>query len=79
MARHEPKMPAAPKPASARPKMRTFMFGATPQTREPSSKSVMADMKTHFVGAIDRAPPKNRISPALLQIDWEKQAARMLT
>jgi hypothetical protein len=42
MERQEPKMPAAPTPANARPKMRTFMVGATPQISEPTSKITMA-------------------------------------
>lgn len=40
MAMQEPKIPAAPTPAKARPKMSTFMFGATPQMRDPSSNMV---------------------------------------
>lgn len=64
MAMHEPNIPAAPTPLNARPNMRTFMFGATPQTKDPTSKRVTAAMKTHLVGAMERTPPKNRMNPA---------------
>lgn len=43
------KIPAAPTPANARPKIRTLAELATPQTREPSSKRATATMNTHFV------------------------------
>ena len=46
------KIPAAPAPAMARPRMRTRMLGATPQTREPSSKMETASMMTCFEGNI---------------------------
>lgn len=45
-----PKMPAAPTPASARPKMRTSMDGATAQTSEPTSKMTTVQRKTYFEG-----------------------------
>jgi len=36
------KMPADPRPATARPMMRAVEFGAAPQTAEPISKMAMA-------------------------------------
>jgi hypothetical protein len=38
MVRHPEKIPPAPRPAIALPTMKTVLFGATPQIREPSSK-----------------------------------------
>ena len=50
MIRYAPeKIPAEPKPAMARPTMRAVLLGATPQTREPSSKITMAARKTHLM------------------------------
>lgn len=46
------KMPVPPAPASARPKMRTFMLGATPQMREPSSNTTTAKSVMCFAGKI---------------------------
>ena len=43
------KMPADPKPAIARPRMRAVELGATPQTKEPSSKMPMAVKKVHLM------------------------------
>lgn len=42
--------PAAPTPVMARPTMRALLFGATPQTREPTSKMNMASRKLGFSG-----------------------------
>ena len=41
MVRMEMNMPEAPMPWNARPKMRTFMLGATPQMSDPTSKMKM--------------------------------------
>jgi hypothetical protein len=41
-------IPAPPKPAIARPKMKAVGFGATPHIKLPSSKSAMATMKYIF-------------------------------
>lgn len=57
IAMHDPNIPAAPTPAKARPKMRTFMLGATPQMREPISKRTTAVMKTILVGVMEITPP----------------------
>jgi hypothetical protein len=43
-------MPAAPRPAMARPTMSTVLLGATPQMREPSSKINMEIRKLIFSG-----------------------------
>jgi len=40
--RTEMKMPEAPTPCTARPKMRTLTVGLTPQMRLPISKTVIA-------------------------------------
>jgi hypothetical protein len=42
------KIPAAPKPATARPRIRPRELGVTPQTREPISKRVKASRNVHF-------------------------------
>ena len=44
------KMPAAPRPAIARPTMKAIELGAAPQTAEPISKMIMENRKTCFVG-----------------------------
>lgn len=44
------KMPAAPRPAMARPMMKTTELGAAPQTAEPISKTSIESRKTCFVG-----------------------------
>lgn len=41
-ARDPPKMPAAPAPAMARPKMKIYEFGAAAQAMEPPSKIATA-------------------------------------
>ena len=46
------KMPAAPTPAMARPRINTFMEGETPHTREPTSKMKTANIMTCFEGKI---------------------------
>jgi hypothetical protein len=43
-------MPAAPRPEMARPTMSVVLLGATPQTREPSSKMNMEMRKLIFSG-----------------------------
>ena len=40
------KIPALPRPATARPTMRAVEFGATPHIRDPSSKMKRATRKT---------------------------------
>jgi hypothetical protein len=42
------KIPAHPRPATARPTMRPILDGVAAQTREPSSKIPIELMKTHF-------------------------------
>lgn len=42
------KIPAHPKPAIARPTMRAFEVGETPQTKDPSSNIPIAAKNTHF-------------------------------
>lgn len=43
------KMPALPSPAIARPTIKVTESGATPQMREPSSKTKSAERKTHLM------------------------------
>jgi hypothetical protein len=43
------KMPAEPRPAMARPRMKAIEVGAAPQSAEPTSKTTRNMMKTHFV------------------------------
>ena len=43
------KIPAEPRPAMARPTIRAVELGATPQTREPTSKMPMPTRKTHLM------------------------------
>ena len=43
------KIPADPSPATARPTMKAVEVGATPQTKEPSSKMNNATRKTHLM------------------------------
>jgi hypothetical protein len=46
MIRREPeKRPAEPRPATARPMMKTVEVGAAPQMAEPISKTMMLKMK----------------------------------
>jgi hypothetical protein len=45
IARAEVKIPAAPTPERARPKISVFMFIATAQTIDPSSNNVIAAYK----------------------------------
>jgi F420-dependent methylenetetrahydromethanopterin dehydrogenase len=56
--------PAAPNPATARPKMRKLTEGAMAQSRLPSSKMPMEIKNTGFGGAMARTLPKNSIKPA---------------
>lgn len=44
------KIPAAPAPAKARPKIKTFILGATPQANEPISKIKTAKTMTCLEG-----------------------------
>lgn len=53
------KMPAAPTPAKARPKMRILMLGAAAQMTDPTSNSVMAERKVPIVA--------QRVSTVLLR------------
>ena len=46
--RMERKIPEAPTPWKALPKIRTFMLGATPQIREPIS-NIMMQVRLHGV------------------------------
>jgi hypothetical protein len=48
------KMPAAPAPAIARPRISTSMLGATPHTSEPTSKMKTAKRMTCLDGKIWR-------------------------
>jgi hypothetical protein len=41
--------PAEPSPAIARPTIKAFEVGATPQISDPSSKSAMAERKITFM------------------------------
>lgn len=41
--------PAEPRPATARPQINAIEFGATPQTRLPSSKMKIAMRYTHLM------------------------------
>jgi len=50
MIRPPEKIPAAPRPAIARPTIRAGELGAAPQTAEPTSKIVMAIKNTHLIG-----------------------------
>ena len=43
-----PKMPAAPRPAMARPTMKTGELGAAPQMADPTSNKKMQARKTVF-------------------------------
>lgn len=43
-------IPAPPAPAMARPTIRAVLLGATPQIREPSSKTAMEIRKEIFRG-----------------------------
>lgn len=43
-------IPAAPRPAIARPQIRTVEFEATPHTNDLSSKTPTAIRKTHLIG-----------------------------
>lgn len=43
------KMLADPKPAMARPVMKTAELGAAPQSTDPASKTTIESRKTHFV------------------------------
>jgi hypothetical protein len=45
------KIPPVPNPATARPTMRATLVGATPQSREPTSKIHIAVMKVAFICA----------------------------
>lgn len=60
----EMKIPDAPMPWNARPKMRTSIEGATPQIREPISKRIIHVRYTHFEGAMVSICPKVSINPA---------------
>lgn len=42
-------MPDAPRPATALPMMKAVDVGATAQTKEPISKTVIAATKTHLI------------------------------
>ena len=42
-------IPAHPRPAIARPIIRAVDVGATPQTKDPSSKTPIADRKTDLI------------------------------
>ena len=42
-------IPAHPRPAIARPIIRAVDVGATPQTKDPSSKIPIADRKTDLI------------------------------
>lgn len=42
-------IPAAPMPATARPRISPIELGVIPQTKEPSSKMKRAARKTHFI------------------------------
>lgn len=42
------KIPADPRPATARPVIKAFEFGAAPHNRDPISKKAMATSITHL-------------------------------
>ena len=59
-------MPAAPRPAMARPTMSAVLLGATPQTREPSSKTKMEERKVIFSGKYLYALPHADWKPPMV-------------
>ena len=44
-------MPAHPSPAIALPTINAEEFGAVPQTKDPTSKMIIANKKVHFTEA----------------------------
>ena len=59
-------IPAPPRPATARPKIRKFTEGATAQNRLPSSNIATVTRKTFFAGAIASTRPKKSMKPACI-------------
>lgn len=51
------KVPAAPTPANARPKINTSTVGATPHSKLPISKTQIAKRKVHFLSNTVNAWP----------------------
>ena len=66
----ELKIPEPPRPEMARPRMRTAMLGATPQSREPTSKVKIANIATCLAGKMEIHCANARLNDRSVRL-WE--------
>jgi hypothetical protein len=71
------KIPAAPRPATALPKMSTDILGATPQIRLPSSKTRTAKMIPAFDGKNLRACEYRRFVASMVMKKLSRRVSRV--